>query len=366
MAEKSETAVSTIDIYANKKWMGELTSQFLRDGQPPHRLKTAWTAIKPEEIRLSPEIPMTLNERLLALLGHPDMQSHASGATIQKGGASANVSDTLAKDFDPHKLAWAAIDRAICKLVAAGADPNRVTLAANIYVENADAPEPLGWLTRCVQGCFEAAVSYKTPFTASKGSQDDAASSANDRLHILAKGGVTNGRKKVTGAWQQAGNFVFVLGDSRAELGGSHFNQLGGRAEGSRTAPKPVPESLHRMQLLHEAMQTGIVQACRACGAGGIAVALAQLCVAGNLGLELQLIHVPRDWHAAYSADPVILFAESLGRFLVEVRPEDAGRFREMMADLPHECVAVVGGEWLVVNGRIGQPILNLSLAEMA
>ncbi|MCA9968204.1 MAG: phosphoribosylformylglycinamidine synthase subunit PurQ, partial [Anaerolineales bacterium] len=60
-----------------------------------------------------------------------------------------------------------------------------------------------------------------------------------------------------------------------------------------------------------------------------------------------------------------MLFAESLSRFLVEVRPEDAPRFRELLADVPHECVAVIGGESLVVNGRTGTPILNLSVEEM-
>src|SRR5690606_21425228 len=87
--------------------------------------------------------------------------------------------------------------------------------------------------------------------------------------------------------------------------------------------------------------------------------------IAGRIGAELQLIHVPRDWHAAYSSDEVVLFAESLSRFLVEVRPEDAPRFRELLTDVPHECVAVVGGEGLVVNGRTGSPILNLTVEEM-
>jgi phosphoribosylformylglycinamidine synthase len=126
-----------------------------------------------------------------------------------------------------------------------------------------------------------------------------------------------------------------------------------------------VPDSLTRLRLLHQAIQAGLVQACHDCAEGGAAVALAEMCIAGRIGAELQLIHVPRDWHAAYSQDEVVLFAESLSRFLVEVRPEDAPRFRELLADVPHECVAVVGGDRLVVNGRTGAPILNLTVAEM-
>lgn len=333
----------------------------LPKGLAPRSLKAAWQYIKPETISLSPEISMTLNKRLLALLAHRANPSPVSNLSSPPNGVLTKGHYAHNPILDPYNMAWATIDRAVGKLVAAGVDPDQVALAANFSLENRYVPEQLGALVRCVQGCFDTAVCLKTPFITSQ----EAEPLSGDLLHVLAMGLVPQGSKKVTAALQQAGNFIFVVGDSRAELGGSLFNQAGGRAEGSRTVPKPVPESLQRMQTLHKAMRAGLVQACRACGAGGIAVALAEMCLVGSVGLELQLIHVPRDWHAAYSADPVILFTESLSRFLVEVCPENAGRFRAMMGDVPHECVAVIGGEKLMVNGRIGQPILNLTLADM-
>ena len=89
------------------------------------------------------------------------------------------------------------------------------------------------------------------------------------------------------------------------------------------------------------------------------------MCIAGGVGVEAQLMRIPRDWHASYSADEVILFAESLTRFLVEVRPEDEAAFRKVMGDVPHECVGVVGGEMLRINGRLGEPLLTVTVAEM-
>ena len=67
---------------------------------------------------------------------------------------------------------------------------------------------------------------------------------------------------------KQAGNFLFVVGDTRAELGGSHFNLVSGPAsEGNNTPPTPVKDSLERMCRLHRTMQAGLVQACAAVGA---------------------------------------------------------------------------------------------------
>ncbi|MBK7893664.1 MAG: phosphoribosylformylglycinamidine synthase subunit PurL [Anaerolineaceae bacterium] len=405
-----------LHIYFGDRLVGDLTMHFLHDGLPPRHMTAQWQPLDPASITLSPGHPLTLSQRLLALLAHPDIRSkeeiirrydhevqggtavkpltgianhgpsdatvivpqasqltiNHSPLTIKKGIALSNGICPNYTDLDPYAMAWAAVDEALRNVVAVGADPDQVSILDNFCWGNPNLPDRLGSLVRCAQGCYDAAVSFQTPFISGKDSLNNEYTGADGEKHaipgtllISAMGMVPDVAKTVTMDLKQAGNFIFVVGDTRAELGGSHFNQVGGRAEGSRTVPQPVPDSLTRMRLLHQAIQAGLVQACHDCAEGGVAVALAEMCIAGRIGAELQLIHVPRDWHAAYSSDEVVLFAESLSRFLVEVRPEDAPRFRELLADVPHECVAVVGGEGLVVNGRTGSPILNLTVAEM-
>ena len=404
-----------LHIYFGDRLVGDLTMHFLHDGLPPRHMTAKWEPVDPGSVTLSPGHLVTLSQRLLALLSHPDIRSKEevirrydhevqggtavkpltgvenhgpSDATVLipqncqwpiahsqlaiKGIALSNGICPNYTDLDPYAMAWAAVDEALRNVVAVGADPDQVSILDNFCWGNPNLPDRLGSLVRCAQGCYDAAVSCQTPFISGKDSLNNEYTGADGEKHaipgtllISAMGMVPDLAKTVTMDLKQAGNFIFVVGDTRAELGGSHFNQVGGRAEGSRTVPQPVPDSLTRMRLLHQAIQAGLVQACHDCAEGGVAVALAEMCIAGRIGAELQLIHVPRDWHAAYSSDEVVLFAESLSRFLVEVRPEDAPRFRELLADVPHECVAVVGGDGLVVNGRTGTPILNLTVEEM-
>ena len=417
-----------LHIYFGDKLVGDLTMRFLHDGLPPRHMTAKWEPVNPAALALTRGFETTLSQRLLALLAHPDIRSkeavirrydhEVQGGTAVKpltgvanhGPGDATVivpQDSLQKrisewrlemndqssisnpqspkgialsngicpnytDLDPYAMAWAATDEAMRNVVAVGADPDQVSILDNFCWGNPNLPDRLGSLVRCAQGCYDAAVSFQTPFISGKDSLNNEYTGADGEKHaipgtllISAMGMVPDVSKTVTMDLKQAGNFIFVVGDTRAELGGSHFNQVGGRAEGSRTVPKPVKDSLTRMRLLHQAIQAGLVQACHDCAEGGVSVALAEMCLAGRIGAELQLIHVPRDWHASYSTDEVVLFAESLSRFLVEVRPEDAPRFRELLADVPHECVAVVGGEKLVVNGRTGAPILNLTVEEM-
>ncbi|WP_420641312.1 phosphoribosylformylglycinamidine synthase subunit PurL [Candidatus Leptofilum sp.] len=410
-----------LHIYFGDKLVGNLTMHFLHDGLPPRHMTAKWELTDPANVTLSPGHPLTLSDRLLALLSHPDIRSkeevirrydhEVQGGTAVKpltgvqnhGPSDATVlvpQNSLQKeigdwrvetesqspkgvalsngicpnytDLDPYAMAWAAVDEAMRNVVAVGADPDQVSILDNFCWGNPNLPDRLGSLVRCAQGCYDAAVSFQTPFISGKDSLNNEYTGADGKKHaipgtllISAIGIVPDVSKTVTMDLKQAGNFLFMVGDTRAELGGSHFNQVGGRAEGSRTVPQPVPDSLTRMRRLHRAIQAGLVQSCHDCAEGGVAVALAEMCIAGRIGAELQLIHVPRDWHAAYSTDEVVLFAESLSRFLVEVRPEDAPRFRELLADVPHACVAVVGGESLVVNGRTGESSLTLTVEEM-
>ncbi|MFP5488139.1 MAG: AIR synthase-related protein, partial [Acidimicrobiia bacterium] len=86
-----------------------------------------------------------------------------------------------------------------------------------------------------------------------------------------------------------------------------------------------------RYRRLHRAMQDGLVQSCHDPSEGGLAVALAEMCIAGRLGVEVtDLPHT--DLATA-------LFAESQSRLVVEVDTGDLETFTATM----QEPVLVLG-----------------------
>jgi phosphoribosylformylglycinamidine synthase len=102
-------------------------------------------------------------------------------------------------------------------------------------------------------------------------------------------------------------------------LGGSLLYTLhsypGGHAPGLRSAP------LTRYQLLHGAIRQGWVRACHDLSEGGLAVALAEMCIAGRLGAQIDI----GNWQLESErlSDGELLFSESNGRLLLEVAPAD-------------------------------------------
>jgi phosphoribosylformylglycinamidine synthase II/phosphoribosylformylglycinamidine synthase I len=276
---------------------------------------------------------------------------------------------------DPYVMAWAAVDEALRNVVAVGADPDQVSILDNFCWGNPNLPDRLGALVRCAQGCYDAAVAYQTPFISGKDSLNNEYTGADGEKHAIpgtllvsAMGIVPDVAKTVTMDLKQAGNFLFALGQTGAELAGSHYELVGGTVQAQHQRPlKPVKNALDHFRALHRAIQAGLVRASHDCSEGGLGVALAEMCLAGGVGANIKLIYAPRDPYWNYSPDEVILFAQSLSRFIVEVRPEDAEQFRAIMseANVPHECFGVIGGDRLVINGRTDASIIDLPLSDL-
>jgi phosphoribosylformylglycinamidine synthase len=263
-------------------------------------------------------------------------------------------------------MAWAAIDEAIRNCVAVGADPDRIALLDNFCWGNPNLPDRLGSLVRCAQGCYDAAVAYGAPFVSGKDSLNNEYLGADGQKHaipgtllISAVGIVPDVALAVTSDLKQPGNRLYVVGLTRAELGGSTYFRRHKLAGGQ--VPQPPQQGLEIFRALHQAILGGLVRACHDCSEGGLAVAAAEMALGGGLGLEINLGDVPRT-PELYQAD-VLAFSESLARFIVEVKSDDAPAFEATMAGLPVGHVGFVREDGRVIfNGLDGQPMIETDL----
>src|SRR4029077_9663012 len=137
-------------------------------------------------------------------------------------------------DLDPYAMAAAAIDEAVRNVVAVGANPKRIALLDNFCWGNTERPEVLGALVRAAEACRDIALAYGMPFISGKDSLNNEFH-AGDRhivipptLLISALGRVLDVRRCVTMDLKEPGNILFLIGTTRDEMGGSHFNLVTG------------------------------------------------------------------------------------------------------------------------------------------
>lgn len=399
-------AEGKLQLYYGEHQVADLAMDFLHYGIPRRSLKGVWA--QPCGSDLPDESPTgaQLANDLLAILAHPNVRSkedvvrlydhEVQGGTVVKpfvgvqcdGPSDAAVIHPLdAVDswrglaigcgfnpaygaIDSYAMAIAAIDEAVRNLVCVGADPERIAILDNFCWGNPNQPDRMGALVRACKGCYDGALLYGTPFISGKDSLNneylDSLSGQQvaipPSLLISAIGLVPDVRQCCTMDLKAAGNLLYIIGETRHEMGGSYYYRLRGAVGISVPSTAQAGPAIARK--LHQAITSGLVQACHDCSEGGLAVALAEMALAGNLGLEVALDQLPAP--EDQRADAWLLFAESNGRYIVEVRPEQAAAFETLLSGVPWGRLGHVTAEAnLVIKGIAGDRLFQLSILDL-
>ncbi|MEM7029943.1 MAG: phosphoribosylformylglycinamidine synthase subunit PurL [Chloroflexota bacterium] len=402
------TGNGRLTLYYHHHLVGQFANDFLHDGIPLGHLQATWSPAELSEPSFAE--PLFLTAELLALLAAPNTCSkeavvrqydhEVQGGTVVKPFAGAlnigpndaavlNPLDTAQKaeseptpgvalavginpaygEIDPYAMAWAAIDEAVRNCVAVGADPDQLSILDNFCWGNPNLPDRLGALVRCSQGCYDAAVAYGLPYISGKDSlnneytgRDGVKRAIPGTLLISAMGIVPDVSRTATTDLKGSGNRLYIIGETRNELGGSTYYQK--RNVTGANVPQPPEQGLAIFRALHQAIATGLVASCHDCSEGGLAVAAAEMALAGGLGLELNLADVTRSNDV--QRNDTIAFSESLGRFLVEVADKESDAFEAHFTNLPFAQIGQVRKDaWVQINGLNGKPVIETDLKKI-
>jgi phosphoribosylformylglycinamidine synthase len=381
-----------LQLNYNGQLVADLTMEFLHDGRPPVIREAVYQppAVVPQPLPNKRSWDYT--QELLKILGSLNVASKEwvirqydhevqAGSVIKPlvGANNDGPSDAAVVrpvlgsrravvvsngmnprygDFDTYHMAASAIDEAIRNCVAVGADPNQIAILDNFCWGDCEKPETLGSLVRAALACRDLAVALGTPFISGKDSLNNEfryTDSAGVKqtiaippsLLISATGQVADAGKCVSMDLKASGNFLYQVGNTHNEMGGSHFALVEDLVGGN--VPKvDATVAKATFTALHAAIDAGLVRACHDLSEGGLAVAAAEMAFAGNLGVRLFLNQIPHDVEATAAATSVLLFSESNTRFLCEVPPDQTAAFEAAMAGVP--CLLV--GE-VVDTGRM-------------
>ena len=265
-------------------------------------------------------------------------------------------------DLDPYWMAASAIDEAVRNCVATGADPSRIAILDNFCWGNCERPETLGSLVRAAIACQDLAVAYGTPFISGKDSLNNEFSYEDENgerqtvvipstLLISALGQIANIENAVTMDLKSAGNRLILIGETKDELGGSHFS-LVNKLKGGSVPTVDSERAPKIFAALHDAISSGLIESCHDLSEGGLAAAAAEMAFAGDLGATLNLSALAT---STGLSDAALLFSESNTRFLIEVAPENAAAVSAKFgAGLTTDLGEVTDSRSVVVTGSSG------------
>jgi len=270
--------------------------------------------------------------------------------------------------IDPYAMALSAIDEAMRNAVAVGGDPDCTAILDNFSWGNCEKADRLGSLVLAAKACYDGALAYGTPFISGKDSLnneyrvDGVSRPIPPTLLITALSQMPDIAHAQTMDAKEAGNRLFLVGETKEELGGSHYFAQAGLEGGD--VPKPSLEhSPNWLRALFRAHRSGLVRACHDLSEGGLAVAAAEMAFAGERGIHLDLaaLTVAGEPSKQSDLDALKLFSESATRLLVEVAPENETDFLTVLDGTPVAAVgSITDDRRLIVRDGEGNSLIDL------
>jgi len=343
---------------------------FERESRAPSRRRLAPAPGSPADpVESLPGRGQDPGQVLLALLGSPNLSSRRSvyeqydhnvqantvagpgrGAAVIriKGTTKALVATTDGNApiglIDPWLGAALSVAEATRNVSITGARPLGVTNCLNYG--DPTRPEAFWALAEGVRGLADACVALGLPVTGGNVSLYNEApgSAIAPTPEIGIVGLLDDVALRVGPAFLGDGNMVLLVGVAGPGLAGSEYARLAGVATGDNPPSIDLDGEARLQAFIREAIARGLVESCQDVSGGGLAVALAEMCIWGDRGAQLRL--------GVGDSPAVALFGESPSRLVVEVGPRHAPAFDLLARQHGQhvEAIGVTGGPRLVIE----------------
>lgn len=360
--------------------LGGGTPVYTRERKRPAHLSKHW--------RFDPDSlppPEDLGETLLRLLCSPNIASKAwvyeqydtmvrTGTVVGPGSDAAVMRIRKTKKglafstdcngrycyLNPKEGAKIAVAEAARNLVCSGAKPLGVTNCLNFG--NPYKPEMFWTFAECVAGMGEACRAFKTPITGGNVSfYNEDPERAVYPTPVIGMVGLIEDMKQVTTQWfKDRGDLIFLVGENTPEVGGSQYlksihNRIAGQIPGI-----DLDFELKVQEFCLTAIREGLVASAHDTSEGGLAVALAECCIASpknNLGAVIKLKSQMRP--------DFLLFGESQSRIILSAKQKNADRLKRLAKrfQVPLKKIGTVGGKALKINTLLSLDLDSLKRA---
>ena len=335
------------------------------------------------------KMPEDLNEVLLKLLESPNICSkewiyqqydhEVQIRTVVKPGKDAAVlrlveaypkgialtadcNSTYCK-LNPYVGAVNAVAESVRNLATVGAKP--VAMLDNLNFGNPERPERFWQLKECVKGLADAAEFFDIPVVGGNVSLynetiiDDKDYPINP-TPAIAVVGIVEDVEKVPGVFNKVkeGDVLIITNETKDEMGGSEYYKVIHNTEEGIVPRVDLEKEKEIYNSIVKLINKGIVNEAVDCSRGGLAVAIAKLCINNNIGVELDLSEYNKD----NLREDVLLFSETSGRIILAV---DEEHVEEVLKETKGYVIGKVKGNELKIK-LDGKELIDLDVEKLA
>ena len=390
------TSTGKFHMLYNDKTVAYMDIDFMHNGCPKMHLKAKWKTPKWDEPSKEQLISRNLKEDIIQLSGSLNICSNeykarqydheVKGLNVIKpytgkksdvrNDSSVFMAEPLSKegivlaasilprysDIDTYHMMASAIDLAVRRTIAAGADYKHIAGLDNFCwpdpVQSKKTPDgeyKLAQLVRANQALYDYTKIFKCPCISGKDSMKNDSTRGGKKISIpptvlfstISK--IDDISKSLSLTPEFAGDYVYVVGDTKAELAGGEYFAMLGYIGNNVPKVDGIKASL-LYETINNITNSELARSICIPGHGGIAIAFARMTLAGRLGLDINLNKIPTIGNLT---ETEILFSESNTRFIITVAPEKAKAFENSLKEFSFAKVGVVTDSKTLKIGNI-------------
>jgi len=223
--------------------------------------------------------------------------------------------------LDPETGGKIAVAEAARNIVCSGAEPLAIT--DNLNFGNPEKPEIFWQIEKSTDGMSEACTVLNTPVIGGNVSlYNETSGEAIYPTPVVGMVGLVKDVDHITTqSFKEAGDLIYLLGETKDEFGGSELQKLlNGKIFGQSPSIDLEVEKKYQKAVL-EAIQAGLVASAHDLAEGGLSVAVAESVIGSNgLGAKIN----------TEGNIVTALFSESQSRFLLTVKKENQAEFEKI------------------------------------
>ena len=257
--------------------------------------------------------------------------------------------------LDPKVGGQIAVAEAMRNIVASGAKPLGITDGLNYG--NPTNEEVFWQMEQSIEGISEACRVLDIPVISGNVSMYN--QSYGEPIFptpIIGMVGLIENLDFITpNSFQQEGDVIYVIGETKAEFGGSELQRLISGNYSGKAPEIDLRQEKEQQTLLLEAIRQGIIQSAEDLAEGGLAVALAESVIRSHgLGANVKIA----------GDATVALFSESQSRFIVTIKEENIEKFESLNLNA-QRIGTVTADEKLIISHENEGELINESVSEL-
>ncbi|MGB5106543.1 MAG: phosphoribosylformylglycinamidine synthase subunit PurL [Candidatus Zixiibacteriota bacterium] len=252
--------------------------------------------------------------------------------------------------LNPRLGGQIAVAESARNVACSGARPVAITNCLNFG--NPYKPEMYYMFAECLKGMGEACRVFDTPVTGGNVSfyNEDPERAVYPTPTIGMLGIIDDQAHITTNNFKDAGDLIFLAGTTKNELGGSEYLKMNHNVVTGNVPQLDMAFEKQLQAFVLEAIRHGLIKSAHDASEGGLAVAIAESCIADREKMIGATIAVKSDLRK-----DALYFGETQSRVILSAVAERKGSLVQLAASMnvPLEQIGTVGGTHIKINSDI-------------